>query len=250
MSREGSVEGPHDSKWFAATHWDTLSAARSEQGRDQQKAMRELTRTYWQPLYQYIRRHGYSEVDSKRLIQDFFGHLFHSKKHSKLDRRGKLRTFLLHLLQQYLDRPHPGNARDIIGTMQFISEKEFEEEERMELKLAEPFYPEQVFERRWAINLSDQAVRLLRDEYYATGKAELYEALKDFEPGRAGFELEDLEERLGMSAPAIHSAARRMHRRYVQILRELISATVSAAEELEEELRHLIAALGTLHIEE
>ena len=60
---------------FATTHWTAVLAA--GRGRSQQAdvALEELCRTYWYPLYAYVRRQGNSREDAEDLTQGFFARL-------------------------------------------------------------------------------------------------------------------------------------------------------------------------------
>jgi RNA polymerase sigma-70 factor (ECF subfamily) len=44
---------------FATTHWSVVLAAREADSPQAAEALEELCRTYWYPLYAYVRRRGY-----------------------------------------------------------------------------------------------------------------------------------------------------------------------------------------------
>src|SRR6185503_6675701 len=116
---------------------------------------------------------------------------------------------------------------------------------RYALEPADNTTAEKIFERRWATTLLDQVVSRLRDEYVRAEKEELYDALKNcltVESRSAPYA--ELATRLETSEGAIKVAVHRLRARYREILREEIAQTVSGPEEVEEELRHLFAALG------
>ena len=75
-------------QWFVTTHWSVvLSAQARDPGRSTQ-ALEALCRTYWYPLYVYVRRHGYSPEDAQDLTQEFFARLLKKKSIAKtLSRR-------------------------------------------------------------------------------------------------------------------------------------------------------------------
>ena len=58
---------------FRTTHWSVVLAARDGQTTQADAAMENLCRTYWPPLYAYIRREGHSVQDAQDLTQEFFG---------------------------------------------------------------------------------------------------------------------------------------------------------------------------------
>ena len=59
-------------RWFAATHWSVVLAAKDAASPDATQAMEKLCRAYWPPLYAYIRRAGHNATEAQDLTQDFF----------------------------------------------------------------------------------------------------------------------------------------------------------------------------------
>ena len=114
---------------------------------------------------------------------------------------------------------------------------------------ADTLTPDQIFERRWAETLIQQALRRLQHEYVSQGKGELYDQLKDLAPGERGEQTyAELGKRFGLSESAVKSAMHRLRARYQRILREEIAQTVMRPQDVEEEIRHLIHVLaGNAH---
>ena len=50
---------------FATTHWSVVLATTSEDSPQAAAALEQLCRTYWYPLYAYIRRRGYGHEDAQ-----------------------------------------------------------------------------------------------------------------------------------------------------------------------------------------
>src|SRR5690349_12752339 len=57
---------------FATTHWSVVLAAGQSDSVRATESLEKLCRTYWYPLYGYIRRRGHSEHDAQDLTQGFF----------------------------------------------------------------------------------------------------------------------------------------------------------------------------------
>ncbi len=103
---------------------------------------------------------------------------------------------------------------------------------------------EKIYERQWALTLLDQVFTRLREECAAAGKAQLFEALGTFLSGEKSAEsYVEVATRLGMTAGSVQVAVHRLRRRYGELLRAEIAHTVSRSEEIDEEIRHLFAAL-------
>src|ERR1041384_3091537 len=81
---------------FATTHWSVVLAARDTDSPEADAALAELCRTYWYPLYAFIRRKGHSPHDAEDLTQAFFARLLEKNYIAQADReRGRFRTYLL-----------------------------------------------------------------------------------------------------------------------------------------------------------
>ncbi len=71
MNKAGSVEG-WSSPWLATTNWSVVVTAGGPPSRAAEEALADLLRTYWYPLYVYVRRRGHPPEDAQDLIQGFF----------------------------------------------------------------------------------------------------------------------------------------------------------------------------------
>src|ERR1700739_716990 len=88
---------------FVTTNWSVvLTAARSDTTRAQ-AALENLCRTYWYPLYAYVRRRGFSPEDAQDLTQAFFLSLLKGHSLARADQsRGRFRSFLLGAANYFL----------------------------------------------------------------------------------------------------------------------------------------------------
>jgi len=205
--------------------------------------MERLCGTYWYPLYAFVRRKGYGHEDACDLTQAFFARFLEKRYLRSADAGlGKFRTFLLtsltHFLANQWDRTQ---AQKRGGRLQIISFNEASAEERYGLEPVEAVTPEKVFERRWA----QTVMALVLDRLAAETEEKRFEVLKRFlleDKGAVSYEEAALQ--LGMSVAAITSAISRMRARFRAVLFEEIAATVESPEAVEQEIRHLLAALS------
>src|SRR6266704_6572178 len=88
---------------FATTHWSVVLTAGDSASPQAAEALEKLCRTYWYPLYAFVRRSGHSPQDAEDLTQAFFARLL-EKRHLKSAHRerGKFRSFLLTSLKNFL----------------------------------------------------------------------------------------------------------------------------------------------------
>jgi len=154
-------------------------AASQEDTPQSAAALEQLCRTYWYPLYAYIRRRGYSPEDAQDLTQAFFAQLLDKSAFAQVRREGaKFRSFLLTALNHFLINEweyHRAQKRDAQKVA--FSLDELDPESRYRLEPADEATPENLFERQWAATLLEQVMNRLRDEYARDGKANLFQQL-------------------------------------------------------------------------
>ncbi|MBI2929153.1 MAG: RNA polymerase sigma factor [Verrucomicrobia bacterium] len=231
---------------FTTTHWSVVLAAGQPDSPQAQAALETLCRTYWYPLYAYVRRRGHGPEDAQDLTQEFFAQLLRKNYPARAERaKGRFRTFLLHTLSQFLaDQRERATALKRGGGQVFISLDEESPEDRYRLEPADELTPEKLFERRWAQTILDQALARLHAEFVGAGKGETYEVLQAFEPGeQSALSYADAAARLGVSESAVKSMIHRLRQRHRELVREEIAHTVPTLAEIDEELRHLVAVL-------
>lgn len=244
---ESSTNTPAADGWFTKTHWTVVLAARDGDTTAAARALEKLCQTYWPPLYAFLRREGHSDADAKDLTQAFFAHLqAHEFLTHLKDRRGKFRSFLLTFLKNFLaDERDRTAALKRGGDKTFISLEAFTEEDGQTLASFATLAPDQAFERRWAETVLAGALQRLREEYVAAGKESLFERLKDLQPGEHGDDTyAEVGRQLGLSESAIKSAVHRLRRRHREMLRAEIAQTVERAEEIDEEIQHLLRVMS------
>ena len=234
--------------WFVTTHWSVIRAAREKNSAQSAAALETLCRTYWYPLYSFIRRKGRTPEDAQDLTQQFFARLLEKDYlQSVAQEKGKFRTFLLVALKRFLanewDRQHAqkrGGFAPILSIDQELAESRFRCEP------ADNDQPDLLFDRQWAVLLLDQTMKRLEEEYVATGRAKLFESLRGLiakEDSRLPYG--QVAAQLNVSEAAIKMAVHRLRARYREILKAQIAETVSTEEEIEEEISHLFAAFST-----
>src|SRR5437773_8356830 len=88
---------------FNTTHWSVVLAAGQSSSPAAQAALEQLCRSYWYPLYAFVRRRGYSPEDAEDLTQSFFERLLERDLLADLRPAwARFRSFLLHALKNHL----------------------------------------------------------------------------------------------------------------------------------------------------
>ena len=239
---------PTPSPIFATTHWSVvLNAGGGGDSLRTATALEQLCRTYWYPLYAYVRRRGHDTQEAQDLTQEFFARLLQSRALQGVNReRGRFRAFLLASLNHFLANEwHRARTLKRGGGMALISFDAATAEERYRLEPVDESTPEKIYERRWALALLDQVLIRLRDECVANGKGELFEQLRPWlSAARGAFSYEKISAKTGLSEAAARQAVHRLRQRYRELLRTEIAQTVSSPQEIDDEVRHLFSVFG------
>jgi RNA polymerase sigma-70 factor (ECF subfamily) len=87
---------------FATTHWSLVLTAQGESPAARE-VLEKLCRTYWRPLYAFVRQQGYKHEEAEDLTQSFFALLLERRDFDALRaEKGKLRSYLLVSLKHFL----------------------------------------------------------------------------------------------------------------------------------------------------
>ena len=229
---------------FHTTRWSIVVSAQGE-GSGVREALAKLCHTYWFPLYAFVRRQGVSSHDAQDLTQEFFARLLEKGWLGSVQReRGRFRSWLLasmkHFLANEWERSRAGKRGG--GAVPF-SFDELDAESRLAHEPATDS-AEKIYDRRWAMTLLDTVMARLRTEMAGAGKLAHFEALKFCLTGEKNAYAE-VGARLAMSEGAVKVAVHRLRERYRALLRAEIAETVATPEEIEDELRALLATLSS-----
>lgn len=211
-------------------------------------ALEALCRTYWFPLYAYVRRRGHAKADAEDLVQAFFARFLAKNYLAGLsEERGRFRAFLLAALKNFLinEWKHAQRLKRGGGAVSLSLDWETADTKFQVAATAEPS-PDQAFDREWALALLAKVIERLEAECIAEGKAKLFAQLKVFlAAGKGETAQSEVAKTLGMEEGAVRVAVHRLRKRYRQLLREEIANTLSDPALVEEELRALFGAFGS-----
>jgi RNA polymerase sigma-70 factor (ECF subfamily) len=241
------MKDPSGHRQFITTRWSLVGAARADavsQARAR-AALEELCRSYWFPLYAFVRSRGHSADDAQDLVQAFFARILEKDGLSAARReRGRFRSYLLGAMKHFLTNEwHRQRTQKRGGREQVLDWEALNPETRYAAAVAAADDPDHRFDREWAMEIVTDALQALRDEMAKAGKGEQFEALRGSLTGDETFSREAIAARLGMSEGALKTAIHRLRRRYRDLLRAAIAETVSDEADLDAEMRDLHAIL-------
>jgi RNA polymerase sigma-70 factor (ECF subfamily) len=239
--------GPFEGADFATTHWSLVVRAGDRGQPDAEAALAWLCGRYWLPLYAYVRRHGHHAEEAQDLTQEFFTRLLEKNTLAVASpERGRFRSFLLTAMKNFLANEWDGaRARKRGGGRPRLSLDLDAGESRLNLTAASADSPERSYERQWALTLLELVVSKLEVEFAAAGKGRQFELLKRAITGEGDIEYEPIAAELRMSTEAVRQAASRLRKRYRELLRAEVAATVAEPGDVDDEIRSLLGILGS-----
>ena len=230
---------------FTTTHWSVVLEAQGESPAAQE-ALEKLCRTYWRPIFAFLRRQGRPPEEAEDITQGFFAQLLERRSLDAVRKeKGRLRSYLLGALKYFVaDEQRRAMAIKRGKGQRLIPLEELRAGKPIDMEPSNPMTAEMIYERRWALTVLERVLSRLKDEYLAADNAALFGSLKELLPDEPGSPSQaEIAARLGMSENAVRQAFYRFRQRYQSILREEIANTVATPGDIEDELRHLIAVL-------
>jgi RNA polymerase sigma-70 factor (ECF subfamily) len=240
--------GERDPRAFATSNWSMIAHAGDAATPNGRAALAQLCRVYWYPLYWFSRSRGLSQHDAEDLIQGFFEDIIERGAIAKADAaRGRFRTFLLSSLRNFHShqRARAGRLKRGGGQEILSLDKVDAAETRFRNEPATEISPEKLFDQKWALSLLEAALDHLRHEYDAAGKRAWFDELKVvLWGGRGEVSYAEIALRLESTEGAVKVAVHRLRQRFKEYLRTEVARTVLHPGEIEDEMRHLLAAVS------
>lgn len=236
---------PHASQGqFATTQWTVALAAGRAEGELRREAFGTLFTIYWRPLYAYLRCTGCSPDEAEETVQAFFARLLEKGDLARVaPEKGRFRSFLLASLRHFLSNERDRDRAAKRGGGKLLSLDVAAAESRYAAETDGLGDPAELFEREWALAALERAGQKLREEAVAAGNERRFDRLQPFLGGAADDRYRDAAADLGLSENAVKASVARLRSRFGELLRAEIAPTVERTEEIDEELRDLLAAL-------
>jgi len=232
---------------FATTHWSVVLAAGKRSSPQQKQALETLCRSYWFPLYAYLRQRGCDRHEAEDVTQAFFAHMLEKENLRTVDPQyGKFRSFLLVRLKGFLsDERDRARAQKRGGGRKILSLGIQNAEGQYALEPARGLSPEMLFEKSWALKVLERTMDRLEADMAKKGKQGLFDHLKVYlTADKDAIPYEAMAAELRMTEGSVRVAVHRLRRRYKKLLRDEISQTVSDDDQIDEEMGHLFSALA------
>src|SRR5262249_4401290 len=148
----------------------------------------KLCRTYWRPIFAFVRRQGLAPSEAEDITQGFFAQLLERRSLDAVRKeKGRLRSYLLGALKYFLtDEQRRAMAIKRGKGQRLIPLEELRGDERIEMEPSDPMNAEMIYERRWALTVLERVLGRLKDEYRTGDNAALFDGLKQLLPDEPG----------------------------------------------------------------
>ena len=189
--------------------------------------------------------------DAQDITQDFFLMILKTNWLRQADQsRGRFRSLLLKSVQNFLH-----NVTDTKQTLKrgggvdFVSWDAWMAEAPSQISISPralaSLAPERLFDLRWAATVVEQALRRLREECEGKGRLRLFEGLRDYLAAEhADISYANLAVSLGIAETVVKKQLHNLRERYRWLLRDEVAHTVAHPADVDDEIRHLCAALA------
>ncbi|HEX3147175.1 MAG TPA: sigma factor [Gemmataceae bacterium] len=230
---------------FPTTQWSVVARAGVDNG-SARAAVAELCREYWYPLYAFARRSGATAAEAEDLTQGFFTHFLEDAVYSQADpARGRFRTFLLRCFRNYQSNHRRADrAKKRGGGAAVVALDSARADAAYKREPVDPADPERLYFRRWALTVIDDVFVALGAEFVAAGRGPLFDRLKSSLLGDGDGTYARIGSDFDMTEDAVKQTASRLRARFGNILRVHIGALVVRPEEVDDEIRDLMAAVA------
>lgn len=239
---------PAGRRRFETTRWTVVLAAGEGDETEAREALATLCRSYWHPVYAYLRARGHARQEAEDLTQGFFTRLIEKDalRHARRE-RGRFRSFLLASLKNYVanewDRERAQKRGGERGPVRLETD---EIERRLFLDAADRTTPEDLFLEHWTLTLLDRVMAALGREMRERGKEDEFDALKDLlTPQTPGLQYKDIAERLDTTEGAVKVRVHRLRKRFGVLLRREVAEVVASPDQVEDELGALLEAVAS-----
>ena len=233
---------------FASTHWSVVLRAGGPNTDDSRQSFGTLFEIYWYPLYAFSRRSGQSDQDAMDSTQSFFAHLLYTEGLDSLSpQKGRFRSFLIASFKNFLaNERRAANTQRRGGAVKTLSLSEVDFQSRYNNEPAHDGSAERLFDRAWVESLFERVQSRLADDYRLADKEVLFRLLRPHLTNHGdALPRAEISRQLNLSKAAVAMSLHRMRRRFGELLREEIAATVEQPTDIEDELRELMALVST-----
>ncbi|MBI1176377.1 sigma-70 family RNA polymerase sigma factor [bacterium] len=230
---------------FATTHWTRVLAARGESPAAK-AALSELCANYYGPVVAFLRARSHDDDRARELAHDFFQRLLERNSIGGADpNRGRFRSYLLGAVKHFAaDMRDRELAARRGGQVEHVSlDPGTDTSPGIDPPAQGNQSPDVAFDRQWALTILDRALETLASEHKSAERQRQFDLLKPWLTG-GGTSQAEIAARLGMNEGAVKVAVHRLRKRFRELVKAEIAATVNSQSDVQEEMSYLVTVLS------
>jgi RNA polymerase sigma-70 factor (ECF subfamily) len=184
------------------------------------------------------------------LTQDFFVAVLKGQLLQRANpARGRFRSLVLKALKDFVrDAEAKYHTRKRGGDVQFVSWDDWTSDAASHCSVSQEqasrWPAERIFDVRWAATVVECALRRLSEECAKRGRRRVFDVLSPcLAAERDNVSYSKLSKTLGIPKASVKRLVHQLRLRYRALLREEVGRTIEKADEIDDELRYLCAAL-------
>ncbi|MCE9518629.1 MAG: sigma-70 family RNA polymerase sigma factor [Verrucomicrobia bacterium] len=233
---------------FHTTRWTRVCLAKADSD-DGRRALADLCDAYYEPVVAYLRSVLRDSDAARDMSHAFFAEVLEGGAiHTADPERGRFRFYLLGAVKHFVAHRREADKRLRRGGGVPPLSLDAESPESPALNVADDaqLSPEAAFDRQWAVTVLARAMDALQAGCAAEGKSGLFDRLRPWLLGESDYgDQAPVAEALGLSAAAMKVTVHRLRHRFRQYVKEEIAGTLKDKAAVEDEMRSLLAALGS-----
>ncbi|MFK7852128.1 MAG: RNA polymerase sigma factor [Akkermansiaceae bacterium] len=238
---------------FFTTRWTMVMRA-SGDAPEAKAALGELCETYWTPVFNFLRREGRNDDQSRELTQEFVSRLLSGSGMNEADpAKGRFRSYLLGALKHFLSEKKRNEGRLKRGgdaVVESMDSLETDTSPGWQIPDPDGGVADSYFDRQWALAIMDRSLKAVQTTFVRTGKEAQFDVLKAWLIGETGnLSQTEAAASLGMTTGALKVAIHRLRVSFKEAVQAEIAQTVQDPHEAAEELRYLIEVLAATPLE-
>lgn len=232
--RKVSRMGFPDTRWTLISHLADPELVHA--------ALDQLCSAYWRPIYVYLLQAGRTHAEAQDVTQEFLSMVVRQQLLERANpARGRLRSWLLSALQNFLSNARRRDARQKRGGGMALLPLDGED---IQTLAAPGLTPDEAFDRAWVEVLLRRVLDVLRKQYEDAGKQTDFDALMPWLVDSGSDSQASAAAEAAMTAANFRVQLHRLRGRYRETLRHEIAATLDREEDYEDELKYLFRISG------
>jgi RNA polymerase sigma factor (sigma-70 family) len=243
MPSSAPSKSKEEGSLFPVTSWSLICQSQEVANPEALQALDRLARSYWRPLYVYVRMAGQNQQEAEDSVQRFFEQMLtRGSLRAVVPGESRFRSFMITCLKRSMVSEYRAQGRQKRGGQQDWETLTPELEEKLESAAGLP--PEVALDRAWAEDIFERSFAQLEADAQERGRAGAFAVLRPVlrgVPPEGGYQA--LAGNLGVSEGAARKMTFDLRARLGAIIRRAVAATVADPAETEDELRYLFSLL-------